>query len=177
MAPLPANSTPRAFIEYTVGGQEHVLEIRLAPGSVSGDASSAFGLLAPEMANFLHTSDAVTGVRFSQAGSNLSFPVAVTAVPGIQAVAPDPDHKPNFVSFTGRSSDGRRVRATMFTQYIDLSTVGYRDNTPSGDTLALMNAITGNELSARTISGLVPVWNTYVNYGANAYYQRKARRT
>lgn len=177
MAPLPESNTARLFIEYTVFGQEHVSELRLSSGSTSADAVSAYAVLAPLMAALLHTSDAVTGARFAAEGSNISNPLPVASEAGDQTTLPDADHAPNFMSWTGRSNDGRRVRFTFFTPLIDLSTTGYRQTSVTGDTLALMNAVQGATVDARTISGAVPVWNSYTNYGSNAYYQRQARIT
>lgn len=177
MAPLPESNTPRLFIEYTVFGQEHVSEVRLSDGSTSADAVAAYAVLAPLMADLLDDADSVSGARFAAQGTNISNPLPVAAEPGTQTTPPDPDHAPNFLSFTGRSNDGRRVRFTFFTPLIDLSATGYRAASVSGATLLLKNAVEGATVDARTISGAVPVWNSYTNYGSNAYYQRKARTT
>lgn len=177
MAPLPENNTPRLFIEYTEGGQEHVLELRLSSGSTTVEAVAAYTAVAPSMAALLFAADRVTGARFAAAGSNFSFPISVSAQTGSASGTADADRKPYFVSVTGRSTDGRRVRVTMFTQLALVETNGYKIVAPAGAFATWRNAVTGASADARTISGQVPVWNSYLNVGSNAYFQRKARRT
>lgn len=177
MAPLPDNNTPTLFVDYTSGGQTHTSEVRLPSGASSGSAAVAAGVMAIVMKALLFPSDSITGARFRQAGSSVSFPVTFTPVVGTQGGTPDDDNKPNFVSWTGRSIDGRRVKFTVFTRAVQPALQGYRDTTPSTGEQAVLAALTDNDVDARTISGQAPIWNTYVNYGANAYYQRKARRT
>lgn len=177
MAPLPDNNTPVVFIDYTAAGVSHTAEIRMALGKGTSDAVAVYNALKGPMAAFLHTSDKVKGGRFRDVGSNVSFPLTVSAVAGTVSTALDPDNRPNFISYTGRSTDGRRVRFTLFSPYLNLSDNGYRTQSLSGADLTLYNAVTGNTVDARTISGGVPVWNPYRNNGSNAYFQRKIRRT
>lgn len=176
LGPLPANNTSRVFIDYTAGGQKHTAEIRLPSGSSQATAETAAAHMAPLMAPFLWNTDSVYGARFQLAGSNVSFPISFTPVAGLQTPT-DPDRKPNFISFTGRSLDGRRVRFTLFTPAEDIDAVGYRDTTPSSYALAILNGLKHANVNARSISGANPYWNSYVNSGVNAYYQRKMRRT
>ena len=177
MAPLPDNGTPRLYIDYTSGGQRHTMDIRLAAGSTTADAVSAYAAIVPAMVDLMPLTDSVVGARFSASGSNLSFPLPVASEAGTNVDVPDPDNKPSFVSVTGRDALGRRVRVTFFSAYFDTSAYGFRLDNPTGLEAALHNAITGATVDARTISGAVPVWNPYLNVGSNAYFQRKARRT
>lgn len=177
MAPLPDTNTPRLFIDYTVGGQEHTQIIRLKTSGTTVDATTAYAVLAPLIAAGLHTSDSVTGARFAANGSPFSFSLPVAAETGDITSTPDPDKEPNFVSTVGRSADGRRVRVTFFSQYVDIVADGYRVLSPAGVFEAWKDGVQGATVDARTISGLAPIWQTYLNLGVNAYYQRKARRT
>lgn len=177
MAPLPDNNTAVLFMDYTSGGQKHTAEVRLPSGATSGSATVAAGVMAIVMKALLFPGDSITGARFRQAASSVSFPLTFSAVVGTQAGTPDDDNKPNFVSWTGRSTDGRRVRFTVFTRAVQPVLQGWRDTTPSAGEAAVLAALMDNDVDARTISGAAPIWNSYVNYGANAYYQRKARRT
>ncbi len=177
MAPLPYTNTARLLIEYTCLGQEHVAQLRLVSGSLSGDAVSVYNTFAPFIAAFLPDEDAVTGARFAVSGSNLTFPLLVTPETGGQTGAFDPENRPEFISFTGRGGNGRRTRFTLFTPVGDPDTGGYRDNNPSGIAATLLDALEANTPPICAIDGTSVVWNTYHNIGYNSYYQRKLRRS
>lgn len=177
MAPLADNLTPRLFIEYTSMGHEHTMLIRLQGGATGADAITAYNEITAILKSGMHTSDSFTGARFSAAGSNLSFPLSVTAVAGTGSTSVGEDNKPNFVSWTGRSLQGRRVKITFFTGQTGEIT-GFRWGTPPAGWLA--NMLSYLDLDAEGIvaaDGGIPVWNPYVNMGVNSYYQRKFRRT
>lgn len=177
MAPLPENNTPCAFIIYTAGGQEHTALIRLPAAATASTAATAVSAMAAVMQNYMSTSDSILRARYRAQGSNVSLPISITPQTGTVAGTVDPDLKPNFTSWTGRSADGRDVKFTMFTVILNLAASGYRDRTPSTAENAILTALQSGTVDARTISGQVPTWNTYVNYGANSYWQRKIRRT
>lgn len=176
MAPLPPNTTARLFIEYTSVGKEHTAELRLPVGATTADAEAVYDLMAPAMAAGMASNDSVTGARFSAAGSNVSFPLGVAPDAGNLDAVSDIDMRARFVSFTGRSVDGRDVRFTFFTPYVVADPNGYRQITPTGLAAGILAVLTGLGASIRTISGLQPIWNTYANLGYNAYYQRRNRR-
>ena len=129
------------------------------------------------MKNYMLTSDSIVRARFRAASSTVSVPISLTSVAGTVAGTVDPERKANFTSWTGRSADGRDVKFTMFTNLVGIDASGFRDRTPSGAESAILGVLQDAAVDARTISGLVPQWNSYVNYGVNAYWQRKLRRT
>lgn len=176
MAPLPPNSTGRLFIEYTSVGQEHVAILRLGTSSTFSDANTVYDAIAPLMAATMDNNDNITGARYAAPGSNLSFPVSVTPHAGTQLVSQVPGEKPSFYSFTGRSTGGRRVRFTVFTPWVNGETDGFRDDTPHANLQDILDELQSNALIT-AIDGGSPIWNTYVNYGYNSYFQRKQRRT
>lgn len=177
MAPLAPNSTARVYIDYTSGGQAHAMQLRFDDGTISDWAVEVNEVIA-DMLPMMYSTDSVLGARYSPQGSNLSFPLpGVTGGAGANITTLDPDLKPNFVSFTGRSTDGREVRVTFFSPVFNLKDTGYREPITTGDVATLFATIVGLEPNATTISGGQPIWHTYANYGSNAYYQRKARRT
>ena len=177
MTPLPENNTPTLFIRYSSRGQMHDAQVRLPSGATSASATIAAGVMIAVMKPLLFPSDVIYGARFRQAGSDVSLPLPISAQAGMAPGTPDDDRMPNFVSWTGRSADGRDVKFTLFTAAVSLDQQGWRDLTPSAGEQAVLLALTDDDVDARTISGQQPVWNAYVNYGASAYYQRKARRT
>lgn len=177
VAPLPDNNTGVLFIDYTSGGQRHTAEVRLPAGSNQAAAETAYAALKGPMAALLYSDDSVLGGRWRAAGSTVSLPISGSAAVGTQSGTGDDDRKPNFYSFTGRSSDGRRVRFTLFSRTVTPETIGWRMSPIPTLAQAVLTALQGSSVSARTISGNTPNWNSYVNFGSNSYYQRKARRT
>lgn len=180
MARLPAvpdNATPRLYIVYTSQGQEHTAELRLMMTAGETAAADIFNDMKPLMQPLMHTSDNIRGARFSAINSNVSFPLNVTGAAGLVGNALVPDNKPNFISWTGRSTDGRRVRFTIFTSMYG-EVQKYRNAAGAISTHdAITNYLRTNVNVGFTKSGAKAVWNTYVNFGVNSYYQRKARRT
>lgn len=177
MAPLPANNTAVLFIEYTSLGQEHTAELRLPSTSGITEAQAVYADVAPTLAAMLPNTDSVTGARYRARLSNVSFPISVTPVTGTGGGAPDSDKRATFVSYTGRSADGRDVRFTVFTPFQDPDTNGFRIANPPGVTGDMLDVLLGLASQVRTISDGLIFWNNYVNYGFNAYYQRKLRRS
>lgn len=177
MAPLPSNNTGVLFIDYTSVGQRHSAEVRLPAGSGTTEAIAAYNALKAPMAGLMFSSDSITGARWRDAGQTNSFAIAVTALAGSNSGTPDPDRKPVFISWTGRGGGGRRCRFTLFTPFISLDAVGFRNNSPGPLENAVRTALLSAAVEARDIEGNTVFWNTYTNYGANSYFQRKARRT
>lgn len=177
MAPLPQNNTGVLFIDYTAGGQKHSAEIRLPSGSNSAEAVTAYNAMKGPLAARMYTVDSITGARWRAAGSKLSFPLAVTPQAGSVAGTPDVDNKTMFFSFTGRGGGGRRCRFTWFTPVISVTASGYRASPIEAVYLAVLDALRGPSVAATDIQGNTVIWNNYVNFGSNAYFQRKQRRT
>lgn len=173
LAPLPPETTPRMNIRYTAAGQEHLAQVRLAVGSSSAAAVTAYNTIAPAMAAILPLADSVLGADYIAEGSTISNPLAVDPVDGEVSIPYDTDRVPVFISFTGRSSDGRKVKWSMYAPLTDTTSTGYRDNSPDSLLEDVRQALI--TAGARTISGGTPVWHSYVNYGQNAYWQRQRR--
>jgi len=177
MAPLPTNNTGVLFIDYTSGGQQHTAEVRLPAGSGLTEAATAYAAMRDVMKAVLYPDDLIQGGRWRAAGGTVTLPVTGASAAGTGSGTPDNDRKPNFLSFTGRSSDGRRVRFTVFTRAVAPEADGWRDLTPNTSFQAILTALQSADVSARTISGNSPIWHSYVNTGSNSYFQRKERRT
>lgn len=177
MAPLPDNLTARLFVDYTSGGTEHTTLIRLESSATSSDAATMYGLFTTATKAMMSPTDAFTGARFSAAGSNVSFPIAVSSVVGTASGGPfDPDKRANFISVTGRSADGRDAKIGLFTVWENPDIAGFRNDTPSGAEAAFVTWATTNAANLRSASDEQVIWNTYVNRGVSAYWQRKLRR-
>lgn len=170
LAPLPANNTIRVWLAYTSVGIKHETCFRQPTGTPTGDIIVNANAFAQTMKVQLLTTDKFTGLRWSQAGSNLSFPLAFTAVSGTQVGTVDKDAKAKFYAISGRSVAGRRCRVTFFTPFL-ADSEGYRVNVLS----TLYNAVMAMEPDAVAKDGQSVVWNQYTNIGYNSYWQRQLR--
>lgn len=109
MAPLAADSTPRLFLTYSVGGEDHIQQVRYPP---SGSQSAAISTLV-EMWAFL---DAVLylctiqKLEYSNTGSSVRIPLVWPGNPDYGASAPPAGTESKFFSVVGKDSTGRRVR-------------------------------------------------------------------
>jgi hypothetical protein len=176
VAPLANNLTARLFVEYTSGGTEHTTLIRLEATATSTDGATMYGLFTTAAKGLMDTSDSFTGARFSAAGSNVSFPITVSAVVGTAAVSEVQDLDANFISATGRSLDGRRSRVGFFTVSAIQGSQNYRISAPSGAYATFLNFFTTNAANLRSASNSQVTWNSYLNYGISAYWQRELRK-
>lgn len=175
MAPLPSNTTARLYIEYTSVGIEHTLMLRLEASATSTDAQAIYASFVAAAKGVMDQQDSFTGARFSAAGSNVSFPITVTATAGTATVSEDPQQLANFVGISGRSIDGRDANVKLFTCYVNPDTAGYRVDSPSGAEATFRNWFNTNAAELVTISNSQVIWNQYLNYGYHAYWQRRAR--
>jgi len=177
MAPLPPDNTPRIQVTYTSGGEPHTAEIRVANGTLKADALTRAQALADAMAVPMASGDNILGAYWIPSGTNIRQTLPITTASGGGAAGTITDEsKTVFLSFTGRSDDGRDTRFTFFTVLFDGQDT-YRKaltdvSTPVQD---LFGEVTSNTLPAVTISGEEAIWNHYVNIGQNAHFQRKSR--
>jgi hypothetical protein len=178
LPPLPANNTYRLFViqEGTAGRHETVF--RFGAAVSQADAITRARAICTAFAPLLSTGVSFTSARAQNAGESVSFPVVWgTAIPGTAAAAVTGELRPQFVSMVGRSAAGRRVRIMFFGFPTGMSN-DYRILASDGAGFA--NAITVVRdglpgLAAR--DGAVAIWNSYINCGRHAYFQRKLRRT
>lgn len=175
LPPLPENNTDRAWLKYTSVGIEHEIMFRFPSATPQADIATAMGVFANAMKAYILTTDSFSAVRHQDAGSTVSFPIAFTAVVGTATGIDDGDDKARFMSVTGRSLAGYRVKATLFTAQVTDAT-GYRQARSSGNYADVMlDAIEAMAVQPRAIDGNLVVWNQYVNLGYNAYWQRDLR--
>jgi len=172
VAPLPVDGTPRYKVFYTTVGKQHVQDWRsgLSPAAMSVDLANFWSAISAKLHSVV-----IDDVQFAASGSNIFNSVAMPFVgttygSGSGIVG----EVPYFVSFIGRSSDGRRSRVYFYGSNAlggDYRYVAGEDTAVDATVAALRAA--GTDL--QTISGLVPVWKSYANAGASAYWQRKIR--
>lgn len=176
LTPLSPDNTPRVLIQYTSGGLPHTLDLRVAHGTTKAgalsDTNDVIAAMLPCMAN----SDSVTGALWIPEGSNVAqtMPVTVGAGSG-GSVSASNEAKTVFISATGRSDDGHKVRWTFFT-LLEQDELVFRKLVSATASVfqALYAEISGNTFW-RTISGESPAWHSYFNIGLNAHFQRSQR--
>lgn len=176
MAPLPHNNTITGWLEYTMDGVGHEMVLRFADGTTDTAAANAATGIANALRGIMPVTDSFSGFRIRAKNSLLSFPVVFAAVVGQNAGAKAEGNKPNFLSLTGRTANGRRARCTFFCVFQEPD-ANYR--TGPGESSFVTAWRDQLMLSANNIVGIdgAPVvWNTYANQGTNAYWQRQMRK-
>jgi hypothetical protein len=177
MAPLPDNLTDRYWVDYEGVTGMHTVMFRFPALTAQGTAITGVQNCISALKAWAHTSTNFNRLRYSSAGSNVSFPVAWTPVAGTSAGTLPANGRPQFVSFNGRSPDGRRVNYTIH-GIPAAADVDYRILAAENPTVAACVAALDAPVNGLvTASGQPAIMNAYANFGYNAYFQRKARRT
>ena len=176
MAPLPANNTDRYFLDYAVGPNNHTLEQRVAAGMLPAPAADAFDAFLTAIHTLLLEIN-IIGMRYQAHGSHVSLPVAWTGASSYGTGTPDLVDTTKYISYVGRSADGRRVRATVFGVSNPVADGDFRwengaNAAADAGRSALASFSADNWL---TISGQHPTWNNYANVGINAYWRNHVR--
>lgn len=175
LPPLPFNNTDIAWLKYTSYGVQHEIMFRQPSATPQADIIANAVDLANALKAYIPSADAFIGLRHQDSGSNLSFPLAWTAISGTGATPTEFDDKAKFVSVVGRSLGGYRCRMTLFTPYPS-DNGGYRVPAGNGGVYqAMLDAVQAMEPAAVAIDGQEVIWNQYTNVGYNAYWQRELR--
>lgn len=188
LPPLAPSNTVRGYIDYTSMGVEHTLQFRLPDSSGPNDVSAVALRLAPPMQNNMRTADGIYGVRYSPAGSDQTFPLFWTTIPGLVGPGSQWQEDPEsaFISITGRGfSTGRKVRVSLFTP-ITFGATWPADNrynvgdVPNFDAWfntfkAALEATPLGFQTLVTIGGDAANFYDYANIAKNSYWQRKQR--
>lgn len=151
------------------------IQLRVAVGTAQAAAITGAQQLVTLLADLVYTSVVFNGLRYSEPGTNISNPVQWSPINGQVAGVIDGARYPRFMTFVGRSPDGRKVRFALY------GIVGFPDNdyrtlvSENAGVSAVVAYLNNDTNPFRTISGLRPVWKQYVNQGYNAYFQRRRR--
>jgi len=170
------DSTTRWFLTYSVGGREHVAQLRSTSSATNEQASAAFadllGALASE--NELFETDIIQLER-AAAGSNTREPQTWTEALSFGSDTLLEADQPRYIAFSGRATGNQQVRV-FFYGWKGTHPDDYRLN--SGDApgvdaaLVVLAGLANIGLSA----GLnAPIWKPYANIGFNAYWQKQQR--
>lgn len=170
LPPLADNLTVRAWLKYTSMNTTHELCFRMPSGSTTSAISSTANTLVTGLTGIMHTTNSFIGLRYSAAGSNLSFPISFSSVAGTASHVAEKDDESKFLSVVGRSAAGYRIKCTFFTAAFP-DTTGYRTALPSN----LYNAVITAGAALVAKDGGAVIWNPYSNIGYNSYWQRQLR--
>jgi len=113
MAGLPASNTPRLYIDYTVGGEQHTMTYRYPETGSQGAALSTIVELFAFMDSELYLTS-INGARFSEINSNVTNPVAWPGDPTYGTGTPTAGQQMKFFSMVGKDPNGRRWRSEWF---------------------------------------------------------------
>lgn len=175
MAPHDPKNTARFFLDYRTPLAEHTLVMR-----VNGAVSDAEAIATAEgytnaVKGLLFGSTQWTQLRKAAAGTNVSFGVPWSPVQPTSGLAQTQHFEPYFISMTGRDPNGIRAKLTQFGCTVGLDASYRVFPSENADIVPLLNYVQLTSNSFVTIAGAQPLWNTYVNVGYNAYWQRQQR--
>jgi len=175
LPPLPENNTPRLWVQYNSGTGIHEMLFRSVVGADKAAFISQVRTFCSALVSQVRNTGGFSAARYATAGSNLSFPEPWTLIAGTSAVSPLVQGRPIFVTFTGRTAGGRKVRLYFFTPY-QTPENDYR--LELGDSAAFdaaRVALTSAPQLIGGIDGQTATWYPYFNVGYNAYWQRRSR--
>lgn len=176
MAPLPQSNTERWWCIYAVNGTTHRVLCRTLDGVTAIQASGVFQPFFTQVAT-LRVSTTILGLERSLKGSNVRVPFAYSGgAPGGTGTETSTDGRARTLSWTGRTTDGRRTKIFMFG--INGQPQGdYRlDTAESAANLTQVNWLNAASGVWLSISGLQPVWHMYANVGFNDHWIREYRK-
>jgi hypothetical protein len=187
MAPVPANTTGRVYIDYVTGSganaKEHTVSIRHGVGISDVAVQNVFlDILEAFTDNKFSSGWRVIRCRVQAAGTDFSVPVAVTApLLAFQGVSGGntPEMEAREFRFVGRSlTTGRRVSFSLYglTQLPTSSTL-FRltqlDDASIGLVVGILQAAQPDIFV--TADGSAASWYNYANWQYNQYWERAIR--
>jgi len=176
MAPLPPESTPRLYLDYSDGVNQHSLIARLGTGTSSTTGMDYVDQFMLELSPSLYLIT-VIGCRIASDESNVTNPIAWTGDFAYGSGTMPPVNAPREIRFQGRSTDGRQVSVSVY-GYKEATPAVYRIN--SGVDTNVDDAIDKLAVASAagvfvTISSNVPIWKQYASFNFNSYWERRAR--
>lgn len=176
MAPLPESNTARWYLDYQVGSQKHILQMRVAEEKNNVEVSGAFDAFLSAIGPLL-TIITINGLRGSAAGSSISVDRSWVGPASYGSGAQSAVNRPAFISFVGRTDGARKVKVELF-GIAGVNENDYRKTfLESVDVANTLDVLRADDMYWCAIDGLPAVWKNYANVGFNAYYQRKLRKT
>ena len=184
LPPLNPNSTRRLWLDYTSVGFNHAVMLRL-PDSVANPGTYAVAY-ANILAQRMRDSEQFFGARVAASGSNITFPIPFTTVPGVLPGSTNvwfQDPESTELSFTFRgAASGRKGYCTF---YSPVQTPSWPPpNRYNPGYAAVIDTLRINFVAAAELGGTHPLWSiggdfvvfhSYVNIRSNSYWQTAQR--
>jgi hypothetical protein len=175
MAPLPPESTARAWLDYNDGINEHSIQMRLGPTATLVNINTSFHTLLTALAPILHQLT-IVGLRVASDNSNVTNPATWTGSATYGTGTLLPEDAPREIRFIGRSADGRQGSASVF-GYSGTTPAIYRLNnsiTQIFNAIAVLDAGYSSDLWL-SISTQRLIWKPYASFNFNSYWEKEAR--
>lgn len=175
MAPLPSNNTACLFVDYSVGGEDHTMLVRIGAGSTVADAMLALSDFLTTLVATIFTIT-ITGARQRAVDAIVTTPVTWIGDATYGTGTATHAQSAWYINFVGRSPQGRKVRLAVFgaVNIVDLAENDYRLPATGAveDAIAVLQAA---DTVIVAIDGNGPIWYPYANLGVNAYWRNRIR--
>lgn len=177
MAPLPQNHTPRVWVDYNDGINDHKVMVRYAPSGPTVDEvlTAVAGIFAALDPNWYEIS--ILGARAAASGSHISFPVDWPGDASYGSGTMPLNRAPLELRFLGRDTSGRKVSWSFYGGNFTLPDAFRFPYSVGGSVADVIDAITaaGDSAAFVTINLLVPQIYQYADVNYNSYWERKSR--
>lgn len=178
MAPLPANSTPVLFVDYTFNGEGHTMAFRGSVNATAAELAAVAQSFLDEAESLLADGWTVTGTRFRAQGTDFTVP-GPTLGPLTPGGGPlNPVNNPRYASFIGRGNlDGRRARIFVYGLTFPMQEDYRFGPTENGVLNSMRNVLQAASVAGTltTVGGSPVTWYEYINAGFNSYWERQQR--
>lgn len=180
MTPVPPNTCPVLFVDYTGPAGSHTMKFDLVIGTLGTTVMAALRPLIQKMADLTWQTTTFHTARYKAAGSPLSFAIAFGApiVSGLGTPYTAGNSPAAFIQFGARNSNGVRAKWYVFETIHQAN----NDMRIAGGALPNVDAVIA-EISAQGAAGVLAaadgtnglsVYN-YANLNDNDYLVHKAR--
>jgi hypothetical protein len=175
MAPINPNNTQRFYVDYTVAGYQHTLQMRAGSTVEASDASATLAALFAAFDSAIYVAT-IDGFRSAAPGTNITVPEVWLGDAAYGVGAGVPANSAQYYDMVGRGATGHRVRVAIFGAILVTDGGDYRMSSSE-------DALVANALAVLTSDGdmfldvdyEVPTWKPYINLGVNAYWRNKIR--
>lgn len=176
MAPVAPSNTPRFWLDYNDGANDHSQMWRCADESQFAALMVIVDGFWTDLTSSLYEIT-VLGARVADQGSDVSNPIAWTGASTYGSGAITPVSRPVELRFEGRDTLGRRVSWSVY---------GWKGGVAGnfrfslGEFASLDNAVAAlnggvDDGIVVTIQGQLPIIKNYINIQNNSYWETKAR--
>lgn len=179
VAPLLTTNTQRFLVRQQTNGGLHTTLFRAPNGVAPATVISEITAFLNQLRLSMWDTWSATGLDYAPAFSTVTTPQAWTPIVGSNTGVGRTDHQrdPIFISFIGRTSQGRRVKLTFFGSAFTPDQNYRVDVGQASNLTSCITLLNGSSAPISAIDGNKPLWKPYVDSGYNAYWQRKNRRT